>query len=673
MEWMRAAANAVLGATEPEPAPEPAEPSPAEPSPASEASPAQSITGGSSAAIAQHSSPQHSSPPRRIPSLLNNADAAAADDATPRTPPGTPPQQRGSRSRRLSATPVRTTPRSAASAADARHDERQLERLRDNDPELTTLWLADGELDEETLETLLAALRTSTNLRRLYLRGKCLSAAAVEELVAVLLDNPRCAVESVTGVDLSACAAYAAAAAAGDTGAENGPSNQAVLSWIAEKRRADRAAALTEGEPEPEPEGDAEEAAPHTAALRRVVRMCLRGDVAPPLLTSAVASLLSAGEGSSDVAALRRVVATHGWIGSRFRRPLGPQQLGQLAADLAACGSSSDAAGDESAVTALLMNEQTRREGQLSWWNTHGKAERTLSGKGNHQYWSDDWLLNRRLARARSRLLLARILDPKAQLPPREPMAFLAGGIKLAEWAASNSWIVEYWCSHLPSEDKLSSADRRILQKLKRRKSTKSVKSIQSLDAGEKEEMEQRLRAANFSQDAAVIQAAVTAARQSGYYGNECPEYMRAMKLLNIIALESDIDSGVGNDGGIVEGSPGPVAECFGQRAACNVSRPCYSPLERARALRAERHSPWLKVFGYEKVKQHPEHTQLEPSDGGGEAIAVTAGMLATSPVLARGDAESAPWAEQPNGSPSLTAADRKLLRPLGRKLQFDR
>eukprot|EP01045_Picozoa_sp_COSAG04_P037240 COSAG04_NODE_9421_length_866_cov_0.790091_1_plen_64_part_10 len=64
MEWMRAAANAVLGATEPEPAPAP---QPAEPEPAaSDSSPAARPITGSSAAIAQHSSP-----PRRIPSLLN--------------------------------------------------------------------------------------------------------------------------------------------------------------------------------------------------------------------------------------------------------------------------------------------------------------------------------------------------------------------------------------------------------------------------------------------------------------------------------------------------------------------------------------------------------------------------------------------------------------------------
>ena len=101
----------------------------------------------------------------------------------PRTP------QRATR--RLSTTPLRT-PDSAPRSAhrdDLARDQRLLQRLRENDPELTTLWLADGELEEEALTDLLAGLGQNTVLKRLYLRGKCLTPAAVEELVKVLLQN----------------------------------------------------------------------------------------------------------------------------------------------------------------------------------------------------------------------------------------------------------------------------------------------------------------------------------------------------------------------------------------------------------------------------------------------------------------------------------------------------
>ena len=94
--------------------------------------------------------------------------------------------------RRLSTTPVRTpqsAPRSARQQQDAERDRVLLGRLQDNDPALTTLWLADGELDEEALSALLAGVRTNTSLKRLYLHGKCLSAAAIEELVDALLQN----------------------------------------------------------------------------------------------------------------------------------------------------------------------------------------------------------------------------------------------------------------------------------------------------------------------------------------------------------------------------------------------------------------------------------------------------------------------------------------------------
>ena len=55
--------------------------------------------------------------------------------------------------------------------------------------ELTTLWLADGELEEDALGELIAGLRQNTVLKSLYLHGKCLTDAAIEELVGALLKN----------------------------------------------------------------------------------------------------------------------------------------------------------------------------------------------------------------------------------------------------------------------------------------------------------------------------------------------------------------------------------------------------------------------------------------------------------------------------------------------------
>ena len=55
--------------------------------------------------------------------------------------------------------------------------------------DLTTLWLADGELEEDALGELIAGLRQNTVLKSLYLHGKCLTNAAIEELVGALLEN----------------------------------------------------------------------------------------------------------------------------------------------------------------------------------------------------------------------------------------------------------------------------------------------------------------------------------------------------------------------------------------------------------------------------------------------------------------------------------------------------
>lgn len=106
------------------------------------------------------------------------------------------PQRGGSQTGRLSTTPLRTP--GSVHRLDLARDRRQLARLRDNDPNLTTLWLTDGELEEDALGELLAGLRSNTVLRSLYLHGKCLTAAAIEELVDALLQNngarhrPRC-------------------------------------------------------------------------------------------------------------------------------------------------------------------------------------------------------------------------------------------------------------------------------------------------------------------------------------------------------------------------------------------------------------------------------------------------------------------------------------------------
>jgi hypothetical protein len=97
------------------------------------------------------------------------------------------PRRGGSQIRRLSTTPLRTP--GSAHKLDLARDRRQLARLRENDPDLTTLWLADGELEEEALGELLAGLRNNTVLKSLYLHGKCLTAAAIDELVDALLQN----------------------------------------------------------------------------------------------------------------------------------------------------------------------------------------------------------------------------------------------------------------------------------------------------------------------------------------------------------------------------------------------------------------------------------------------------------------------------------------------------
>ena len=163
-----------------------------------------------------------------------------------------------------------------------------------------------------------------------------------------------------------------------------------MLQWIVEARRAHGAQPREQPGESQEP-GAAVDAGAATLGrpthvLRQVVRMCLRGDVAPPLLDSSVSALLgafaqSAAPGSEppqQLSRLRRAVAAHGWIGSRFRRPLLAPQLEQLANDLANAvgnGPTSDASASasdmESAVASLLMDEHTRREGQLAWWSTH--------------------------------------------------------------------------------------------------------------------------------------------------------------------------------------------------------------------------------------------------------------------------------------------------------------
>ena len=283
---------------------------------------------------------------------------------------------------------------------------------------------------------------------------------------------------------------------------------------------------------------------------------------------------------------------------------------------------------------ASLLTDEHAREGQLAWWSTHCRSALLASGKAAHRYWTDDWLLNRKLAAASSRLLLARILSPSAQLPYSESQGagfavavtrccslhgVLAYSAVKEQPAASEGqvhtaahWLIRLWCSYLPDPDVLSSADRKALVKLKRRKSSKlaQINQLKSMTSAENAAMEQRLRAANFSQDPAEIKTALRASQDIGYHGLESREYRRGLKLLQVIELESDADSGVGPGVGRVESglcsSPGPVAECFGQRSSGSEPRPCFSPLERARLDRADRQSPWLRHFGYETVTAHP-------------------------------------------------------------------
>jgi hypothetical protein len=137
-------------------------------------------------------------------------------------------------------------------------------------------------------------------------------------------------------------------------------------------------------------------------ALRRVVRMCVRGSVAPPLLCSAVRGLLDAARCSSPryQQELRRVVGTHGWLGQRFRWALPAEQQQQLARELAAAKDCVEqqqqqlvgTGKGEQAVTALLLDAETQREGELHCWASNAVAKPLQSGKPLHRFWSHDWV-----------------------------------------------------------------------------------------------------------------------------------------------------------------------------------------------------------------------------------------------------------------------------------------
>ena len=90
-----------------------------------------------------------------------------------------------------------------------------------------------------------------------------------------------------------------------------------------------------------------------------------------------------------------------------------------------------------------------------------------------HHYWTNDWLLNRKVAIARSRLLLARILSPAAQLPYRDgnPMPFHAAVTRCCTVAGADvRWLIDLWCSYLPSAEQAqwTLADRQGLFKIRR-------------------------------------------------------------------------------------------------------------------------------------------------------------------------------------------------------------
>jgi hypothetical protein len=358
-------------------------------------------------------------------------------------------------------TPLSKTPSTAVKAARlAQHTAQQLQRLRANERSLRSLWLTDDALQEHELAALIEALRTNTTLRQLYLPGSCLSAAAIELLVRALLSNPSSALEAVHGVELAECCPPPAPEAVGvgvdaGVGALRPPSecrglptlperNAAVLGWVHRQHLAsvagDRAvaAAATAAEVAVTPvrgrestafanqpggaataplSGVAAATAATAAAiaaaggsadevvgraLRRVVRMCVRGSVAPPLLCSAVRGLLDAARCSSPryQRALRRVVGTHGWLGQRFRWALPAEQQQQLARELAAAKDCAEQQQQqrvgtekgEQAVTALLLDAETQREGELHCWASNAVAKPLQSGKQLHRFWSHDWV-----------------------------------------------------------------------------------------------------------------------------------------------------------------------------------------------------------------------------------------------------------------------------------------
>ena len=162
----------------------------------------------------------------------------------------------------------------------------------------------------------------------------------------------------------------------------------------------------------------------------------------------------------------------------------------------------------------------------------------------------------------------------------------------------------------LPAETKAAwaSKDKSALTKMRRR--TSSKKMLQSANADQQKQMVTDLRGAIAEGMRGIgvnrIRAALHRCRTNSYFPK--PEYQKAGRLLQVIAVDSDADCAIGEEGGVIGFSslrqtswtlPGPISQCIqGQSPYSSPCRPAQSGVERARMERAERLSPWVRKFG---------------------------------------------------------------------------
>ena len=171
-----------------------------------------------------------------------------------------------------------------------------------------------------------------------------------------------------------------------------------------------------------------------------------------------------------------------------------------------------------------------------------------------HRYWTDDWILERPMATACSRLLIAWVITRS----PHELTAQVTR--RIAE--------------QLPAETKAAwaSKDKSALTKMRRR--TSSKKMLQSANVDQQTQMLTDLREAIAEGRRGIrvdrIRAALHRCRTNSYFPK--PEYQKAGRLLQVIAIDSDADCAIGEEGGVIGfsslrqtswTSPGPVSQCI--------------------------------------------------------------------------------------------------------------